>query len=274
MNAEQIHALAQVIAAEQTPTWASWIVWVALIAVASAVGAFAGAYLRKRGENYATKQDFDELKQRLRETTEVAEQVRIDLAHNDWMSREWKLLRRQKAEELLAALNASVQYIDEKSVAIVFDGEESIDPNPGIKVSTLTLLYFPEFNRLASEFVMLAAHISSVLMQHSILIGRARGTIGELAAAKDKADKEAHGLSILLKLIASDLKTCVANEMAAMSGVAIPFPSFSPPMTRLPAALFQVLARNFNVVAAAASSEVGDDNGVRLECPGFLGQGT
>lgn len=87
MKAERIQALAQAIVAEQAPSWWSWIVWVALIAVASAAGAFAGAYLRKRGENYATKQDFDELKERLRETTAVAEQVRIDLSHNDWMSR-------------------------------------------------------------------------------------------------------------------------------------------------------------------------------------------
>jgi hypothetical protein len=50
----------------------SWVAYVT-VAIVALVGAYLGAYLRKRGENYATKQD-------LKELTTIAEQIRAQVS--------------------------------------------------------------------------------------------------------------------------------------------------------------------------------------------------
>lgn len=113
MSEELIRELAQQIVSDGLLN--NWMFWTLLLAV-SFVGAVASAfvttYIRKRGETYATKADLAELVAQLRTTTQAAEEVRIAIAHADWSSKEWKVLRRVKLEELLDAVHSTQDWLE------------------------------------------------------------------------------------------------------------------------------------------------------------------
>ena len=48
-------------------------------------GTFGGAYLKRRGENYATKQDFDALLEQTRATAKATEQIKNELSSETWL---------------------------------------------------------------------------------------------------------------------------------------------------------------------------------------------
>lgn len=56
----------------------SWTAY-AIVGLVSLVGAFLGAYFKRRGENYATKQD-------LRDLTTIAEGIRANIANESWQN--------------------------------------------------------------------------------------------------------------------------------------------------------------------------------------------
>src|SRR5437763_10539782 len=57
---------------------ATWTVMVLALGAAG-IGAFAGAYLKRRGENLATKEDFDVLLQQLKAQTKATEEIKADV---------------------------------------------------------------------------------------------------------------------------------------------------------------------------------------------------
>lgn len=162
MTPEQIRELAQAIASEQLQVgWLFYLLWVGITIVAAAVGAGFGAYLKKRGENYATRVDFDHLIEQLRKTTEAAEGVRTDIAHNDWSAREWKTLQRIKGEELLVESENSKQRFISASLNCLFVGldvNSAMNADLGARVAMLAALYFPEATIPATKYAALLAH--------------------------------------------------------------------------------------------------------------------
>jgi hypothetical protein len=50
------------------------------LALVTLVGAFLGAYLKKRGEEFATKQDFQEILYRVKKTTEATEEIKAAIS--------------------------------------------------------------------------------------------------------------------------------------------------------------------------------------------------
>ena len=65
-------------AAREGVSAASWAVM--LLALASAgIGAFVGAYLKRRGENLATREDFDDLLQQIKAQTKATEEIKAEV---------------------------------------------------------------------------------------------------------------------------------------------------------------------------------------------------
>jgi hypothetical protein len=78
----------------------------ALIAfVVSALGAFIGAYSKKRGENYATKQDFAELLNRLEDSTQAVEQIKAAISKGAWIEQTRWTLKKELYSTLLESLS-------------------------------------------------------------------------------------------------------------------------------------------------------------------------
>jgi len=85
----------------------SWEVYLIVVA-ASAVGVFLGAYLKERGKQYATSENFDELKNQLEDTTVVVEQVKSKVSEKSWVNQQiW--VKKQEAYEIVFELLFHVQ---------------------------------------------------------------------------------------------------------------------------------------------------------------------
>ena len=84
---------------------------IGLISVLSGgIGAFVGAYLRRRGENLATKADFDSLLSQLKQQTREVEEIKSEISQAGWIhQRRWDLKR-----ELYAELLVVLEEIKEK----------------------------------------------------------------------------------------------------------------------------------------------------------------
>jgi len=102
MQPDLIREIAEQIVREQfLLNWKVYALICGLGLVAGAAGYWLAPYLKKRAELYATKADMHEVLKQLEETTKVTEQVRVTVSHADWVTREWRTVRRIKLEELI-----------------------------------------------------------------------------------------------------------------------------------------------------------------------------
>ena len=76
MSEEMIKKLAQQIITESVLENASFYLLVfAITLVATAISSFLVSYLKKRGESYATKKDFDDILSQLKQSTKATETI-------------------------------------------------------------------------------------------------------------------------------------------------------------------------------------------------------
>ena len=141
---------------------AGWTVWGILGVVGgwlvkSSLGSLAKAgeaYAARKGENLATKEDFNQLLEQLRRNTEATEQIRTEIAHEDWTVREWKAARARKLEELIAAVNECHDWLQATRLEI----RRGEDPNlwrnhPALRARALQAIYFPDLQERVEVFI-------------------------------------------------------------------------------------------------------------------------
>src|SRR6476469_5123833 len=120
MDEETIKQIAAEIAA-QLPfgerTGPVLVLYVIITAVAAGLAAWFGSFLKTKGQNFATKQDFDELLEQLRANTEVVESVN-EVGQRDWAEREWKNLRRRKLETLFDKIQECDADLERRHLAL------------------------------------------------------------------------------------------------------------------------------------------------------------
>ncbi|HOB02022.1 MAG TPA: hypothetical protein PLJ16_01955 [Casimicrobium huifangae] len=156
MGEALVRSLANHIASEYVDkTWWFIILAIAITAVANYFAAYFGAYGRKRGEVLATKADFEEIKDQLKSTTKVAEEVKLAVAHDDWMLREWKALRRVKLEELVESVHQAMEWLVVEQQRRFFTSDTSPVTSPLPRVERITGLYFPEMREAIASFTQL-----------------------------------------------------------------------------------------------------------------------
>ena len=75
-----------------TLSFADYVAALIFSAVSAGIGAYFGAYLKRKGENLATKEDLDALVHQVKATTQATESIKADLSGRLWLSQErWKL---------------------------------------------------------------------------------------------------------------------------------------------------------------------------------------
>src|SRR6516165_8619311 len=134
---------AQVVA--QLPLGLLMIVNVVIAALVSALTALGVSYFRTRGQNLATKHDFEELQKQLKANTELVETIKSEVSQRDWAQREWTNLRRVKLEALLEKMHECEAYPDRcrsEAVKGSFPAEEGRDVIG--ELDTISDMYFPE----------------------------------------------------------------------------------------------------------------------------------
>lgn len=160
MQHEVIRDLAQAIVSEALlGNWRFWLPLLSLTGVVAALGAFGGSFLRKRGETAAIKRDLDELLTQLRQTTAVATETKTAIERIDWLDREWRKVRREKLEQLLAAVYDLETWLDHMKDKWLHADEAKAEPRAIERVKLLATLYFPELATVAED--AWKAHVSA-----------------------------------------------------------------------------------------------------------------
>lgn len=74
-------------------------------AISGGGAAYLGAYLRKKAENQALREDFDEIRSQLKTTTRDTEAIRQELANHSWLTQQQWSAREQLYSALLENLH-------------------------------------------------------------------------------------------------------------------------------------------------------------------------
>jgi hypothetical protein len=83
---------------------AAWLIPL-LALLAAAVGAYAGAYLKRRGEDLATRESFAAIREQLQATTRDTEEIKQALSGRAWRSQQQWAAREQYYTSLLTQLH-------------------------------------------------------------------------------------------------------------------------------------------------------------------------
>lgn len=180
----------------------------AIVVVSSGVGAFIGAYLKKKGENYATKEDIQILVAQVAAVTETTKRIEGTITHE---YRRWEI-RKEVLFELLEkygllddALNRLVASVTASALTPKEQQESLSDPNE----KAVALM---NVNR---EFmiVCMKARVTCTpeLTNHVVRIGTvisqaaSLATHGQFKEAQTRFDEMRSGLKRLTDLISEEL---------------------------------------------------------------------
>jgi hypothetical protein len=108
MPAEDLRALIDTAVSEGSrfPWWSA----IGLF-VLSAAGAYLGSYVKRKGEDRASQENFDKLREQLRKTTQDTEEIKTALSRKNWLTqRQWPI-REQHYLNLLAHLMAAAPEV-------------------------------------------------------------------------------------------------------------------------------------------------------------------
>lgn len=98
-----------------------------LSVICSALIAYVVAYVKKKGENYATKEDFEELLRQIKATTRATEEIKTEISSGAWVNQQRWELRKNIYLILLEKLNESKYALGEVMEAEggIFEGDEA-----------------------------------------------------------------------------------------------------------------------------------------------------
>jgi hypothetical protein len=131
------------------------VINVLVMALAAALAAFAGSYLKTRGQHFATKADFDSLQDQLSAQTRLVETIKSDVAQKDWAQREWANLRRLKLEALFDKMRDCDVELERRCHAL-FHGPPLKDVPDYMdyvkEFEQISTLYLPELQEQTGKF--------------------------------------------------------------------------------------------------------------------------
>jgi hypothetical protein len=163
------------------------VVYVVVAALVGAVAALGTSYFRIRGQNLATKHDFDELKRQLKDNTELVEAIKSEVGQKDWAQREWTNLRRIKLEALFDKMHECDAELERRHLAVVQGSplkEERDYINEFVNpLQTISTLYLPELSIQTGEFYArcLRGHFAVVALDQNLR------DAGDDSAARERA---------------------------------------------------------------------------------------
>lgn len=122
--------------------------------VSGAISAFCAAYLKKRGENLATKEDFDNLLLQLKISTNASESIKVKISSDFAEASARKALIREKLENFIET-TFFVEHWLEKSRNELMNDDERILEFSNSQISRLfiyQMTYFPEIEAELNQF--------------------------------------------------------------------------------------------------------------------------
>jgi hypothetical protein len=140
--------------------------------VAGWAGVFLNEYFRTRGNNLATKADFDSLQDQLRANTHLVETIKADVSQKDWAKREWTNIRRLQIEQLVTAMHDSGHYL-ERFRFHAMDGQRFEDRDPHSAIHAIGSLYLPELRKGIDDYLSCFDALYECILQFGLNLARA-----------------------------------------------------------------------------------------------------
>ncbi len=179
----------------------------AIVAVCSGIGAYIGAYLKKKGENYATKEDVDIVVQQIAAVTATAKRIEGNIAHD---YRRWEV----KKEVLFELLEKYGVVDDALNRLIAATGAPIFAPDEKGSGPNATAVAFTNVNR---EF-MVAAMKVKVTCGHELVdqvmktgsmisLAASYAANGQFQEAQTMFDEMRKGLKKLNELVTAELES-------------------------------------------------------------------
>ena len=133
------------------------VVYGIITILAAGLGAWFASFLKTKGQNFATKKDFNELQKQLKANTELVETIKSEVGQRDWAQREWTNLRRIKLEALLEKMHECEAYLDRCRKTATGGAIPEDDHDYFSELDTISTLYCREVRKESDDFV-LACH--------------------------------------------------------------------------------------------------------------------
>jgi hypothetical protein len=190
VTAELVREIAEQIVQEQLLlNWRFYGLLAAIALVVHVLGNFVSSYARKRGETLATKSDMQEILNQLKTTTQATEEIKASVSHSDWVSREWKQVRRLKLEELMSTAYSLDKWLDQNRDKWILQREVEPEHDPVDRVTMLGALYFPELKAEVQAVTTTHRGALSAILRASPKVRAAEADWKAKAANVDEAAK-------------------------------------------------------------------------------------
>ncbi|HSC81928.1 MAG TPA: hypothetical protein VLC08_16355 [Chitinolyticbacter sp.] len=144
-------------------TWTT-LLFYAGIAVISGLGGYWYAYATKKGEARAAQEDFERILEELSKTTNAVKKVETDIAHADWVQREWKRLRQVKLDELFQVSLSVRREVSDTEAAVLAGDPFSVNRDLLAEFTKLSNLYFPELRLYSGRVMAIFAELTASLV--------------------------------------------------------------------------------------------------------------
>jgi hypothetical protein len=125
-----------------------YVVYATLALVILALGCIVRAYFSEKGKLMAAAASLNQRLDEIRQSTDAAEKIKVQIAHNDWTLKELKTLRRNKLEELITSAY-KVLFSTEADSSLPTE-DHTFEVKSRICLAELrqtSALYFPEFEK-------------------------------------------------------------------------------------------------------------------------------
>lgn len=146
MTPDQISKL---IVAGIFPGGSPWVFMI-LVLLISGIGSYFAKYFETKGQNLATKEDFESLRRQLSESTKVVEGIKAEFARTDWALKEWTALRIRKIEEMMNLYSTLQNHVD-ATFANALAREPLPEWSNAEKAIVIAELYLPELLEDATD---------------------------------------------------------------------------------------------------------------------------
>jgi hypothetical protein len=209
MSEALLRELAERIAREHfLSQWPIYTLMLILAFIGSALASYLGSYFKKRGENLATKTDFNNLLAQIKATTIATEDVKSKISNLDWSTKERKVLLRNKLEELLHRLHELEDWQDEKRYIALYTEEKFITHSSTVSKATIIIaLYFPELRQIVHNHILLHRKIM-------ILLSNSRAEFLKLKSKNDYA-----GIASMQNKAADDYLKIYTEQIYSLASI-------------------------------------------------------
>ena len=121
MSADELRAVVE--AAVRDASGFTWLTYV-LAVVFSMAGAFFGSYIKRKGEDRAAKENFDNLREQVRKTTRDTEEIKTALLRRSWLTQQQWAIREQQYALLLTHLTKLELSLQDRESYYIEPGSE------------------------------------------------------------------------------------------------------------------------------------------------------